>query len=214
MKNTVLLVILTVLPGVLHSSPHHPHLHSHNQLTTSEEHNGRGHRRHPPPSSMAQHGRHKPRLWKYFMNSAEDEELPLNDQPAVRSHIDQPTDEPATTSGENDSRTSVMCPKCQSRPEVRVSVEELTELRIEYVKNQILQKLRLKDRPQVSMNNVPKPVADGVTIQLGSEQDGPSQKLDDFYAQTTQKIIFPKEGNLHPIQKLYYLFSNSCFMEL
>ena len=86
------------------------------------------------------------------------------------------------------------CPKCQQNG-VKVSEEHLTELRIEFVKNQILQKLRLTERPPQSlmMDVLPKPIADGDTIQVEVD-DRPDPRLDDFYAKTTQKIIFLTRG--------------------
>lgn len=86
------------------------------------------------------------------------------------------------------------CPKCQQNS-VKVSEENLTELRIEFVKNQILQKLRLTERPPQSLNMdaLPKPIADGDTIQMDIDEK-PDPRLDDFYAKTTQKIIFLTRG--------------------
>lgn len=92
------------------------------------------------------------------------------------------------------AKKSLSCPKCQSRPELRMTEEELTNLRIEYVKNQILQKLRLTERPQVSASNIPKPVAEGATIHLDSAQEQIKRAPDEFYGKTTQKIVFPKLG--------------------
>ncbi|CAO1351877.1 unnamed protein product [Diamesa serratosioi] len=72
-----------------------------------------------------------------------------------------------------------------------MSEDELTELRIEFVKNQILQKLRLTERPaKMEMDRLPKPIADGYTIQVAEKTDDSSQRLDDYYGKTTQKIIF------------------------
>lgn len=78
---------------------------------------------------------------------------------------------------------------------VKMSEDELTELRIEFVKNQILQKLRLTERPaKMEMDRLPKPIADGYTIQVAEKKDDSSRRLDDYYGKTTQKIIFLNRG--------------------
>ncbi|XP_055857717.1 inhibin beta B chain [Episyrphus balteatus] len=84
---------------------------------------------------------------------------------------------------------TIKCPKCESnRQNVRVSEEELTRLRIEFVKRQILEKLRLKDKPNVSAVGMPKPIYEETTI----HQDEPtsSKDLDDYYARASKKFIF------------------------
>lgn len=84
---------------------------------------------------------------------------------------------------------TIKCPKCESnRQNVRVSEEELTRLRIEFVKRQILEKLRLKDKPNVSASGMPKPIYEETTI----HQDEPtkSKDLDDYYARASKKFIF------------------------
>lgn len=87
----------------------------------------------------------------------------------------------------------VNCPKCQSRPELRMTEEELTKLRIEYVKNQILKKLRMTERPNVSVANLPRPVAEGSMISE-DEEEQQNHVFEQFYGKTTQKIIFLELG--------------------
>lgn len=91
-----------------------------------------------------------------------------------------------------DRKVQSNCPKCKN--ELLMTEDELTELRIEYVKKQILKKLKLKERPQVSLGNIPRPVAEGATIQLDDSDDIQSRVSEEFYARTTQKIIFPQLG--------------------
>uniref|UniRef100_D3TM35 Activin-like protein at 23B n=1 Tax=Glossina morsitans morsitans TaxID=37546 RepID=D3TM35_GLOMM len=82
------------------------------------------------------------------------------------------------------------CPKCESiRKVAHVSEEELTQLRIEFVKHQILEKLRLKERPNVSAVGLPKPISEGVTIE---DEHGSAieKEFDDYYARTSKKFIF------------------------
>lgn len=86
------------------------------------------------------------------------------------------------------------CPKCESSRKVaHVSEEELTQLRIEFVKHQILEKLRLKERPNVSAVGLPKPISEGVTIE---DEHGSAieKEFDDYYARTSKKFIFLQVG--------------------
>ncbi|XP_061401057.1 growth/differentiation factor 8 [Musca vetustissima] len=90
----------------------------------------------------------------------------------------------------------IRCPKCENshkdedEEEELVSEEELTRLRIEYVKQQILDKLRLKERPHVPAVNLPKPILEGTTIQQEEEDTSTKKDLDDYYARTSKKVIF------------------------
>lgn len=90
----------------------------------------------------------------------------------------------------------VGCPKCQQKDGHIMTEEELTELRIEYVKNQILKKLKLSKRPDVLPGAVPRPIAEGATLQPDDQDDDNDvdSVADDFYAKTNQKIIFPQLG--------------------
>ncbi|XP_017024076.1 growth/differentiation factor 8 [Drosophila kikkawai] len=84
------------------------------------------------------------------------------------------------------------CPKCESSRQVEhITEEQLTHLRIEFVKQQILEKLRLKESPNVSAVELPKPIFDGVSL---SHPDDSSKKkeLDDYYARTSKKFILLK----------------------
>lgn len=121
-------------------------------------------------------------------SSVEDEDIIDNadneDQEEYMKHMLENTED-------NESETiSARCPKCESNRRVEhVSEEELTNLRIEFVKQQILEKLRLKERPNVSAMGLPKPISDGVTIE--QEEDSTVNKdLDDYYARTSKKFIF------------------------
>lgn len=79
-----------------------------------------------------------------------------------------------------------------------LSVEELTEARIEFVKQQILKKLRLSKKPAVALpvNSLPMPVAQGQTLSEGTDKPA---EFDDYYGRTEQKIIFPTEGELYEV---------------
>ncbi|KAG5860817.1 hypothetical protein JTB14_038118 [Gonioctena quinquepunctata] len=45
-----------------------------------------------------------------------------------------------------------------SVPNFSVTENEFTKFRIEYIKNQILKKLRLKEKPNIALTGLPKPV--------------------------------------------------------
>nr|CAD7440577.1 unnamed protein product [Timema bartmani] len=92
--------------------------------------------------------------------------------------------------------------KCQGCGERRVAVEDtmassqLTAMRIEYIKQQILKKLRLKEPPTISrpLSSLPKPLANGTVLSKTRGVPTVNKDVDDFYGKTDQVIIFPKEG--------------------
>ncbi|XP_067621726.1 growth/differentiation factor 8 [Eurosta solidaginis] len=89
------------------------------------------------------------------------------------------------------------CPKCESSRSVQhISEEELTQLRIEYVKQQILEKLRLKAPPNVSAVALPKPIYEGTTIEEERDDSAKNKDLDDYYARTSKKFIFLQREKL------------------
>lgn len=75
-----------------------------------------------------------------------------------------------------------------------VTENEFTKIRIEYIKNQILKKLRLKEKPTVAVGNLPKPVKEYENLLPDQDMSLQSSYSDDFYGKTTQAIIFPYEG--------------------
>ena len=73
----------------------------------------------------------------------------------------------------------------------------LTELRVEYVKQQILRKLRLEKPPEVSMSisTLPKPLVNGNVLDLKPGQPlEPPTPAESFYGKTNQIVVFPNEG--------------------
>ncbi|XP_011648310.1 growth/differentiation factor 8 [Pogonomyrmex barbatus] len=85
--------------------------------------------------------------------------------------------------------------ECVNCAENKVNVIDpdpfLTELRVEYVKQQILKKLRLSKPPEVSMplSTLPKPLINGNVLR--SELERPAEN---FYGKTNQIVVFPNEG--------------------
>lgn len=95
---------------------------------------------------------------------------------------------------ESIKKVAANCPKCKQNS-VKMSEAELANLRIEYVKNQILHKLRMSERPApVPKDELPEPIADGYAIQSDDDTDYLNRHLDDYFAKTTQKIIFLTRG--------------------
>lgn len=95
---------------------------------------------------------------------------------------------------ESIKKVAANCPKCKQNS-VKMSEHELANLRIEYVKNQILHKLRMTERPApVSKDELPEPIQEGYAIQNDDDTDYLNRHLDDYYAKTTQKIIFLSRG--------------------
>ncbi|XP_022218905.1 inhibin beta A chain [Drosophila obscura] len=87
------------------------------------------------------------------------------------------------------TKSSGGCPKCESNRQVEhITEEELTHLRIEFVKQQILEKLRLKESPNVSAVELPKPIFEGVTL-THPDDSSKNKELDDYYARTSKKFI-------------------------
>ncbi|XP_037711025.1 inhibin beta A chain [Drosophila subpulchrella] len=116
------------------------------------------------------------------------EELDMDLEPET------PIELPEAQPGERNITISVKssgggCPKCESSRQVEhITEEQLTHLRIEFVKQQILEKLRLKESPKVSAVELPKPIFDGMTLSHPDDSTK-NKELDDYYARTSKKFI-------------------------
>ncbi|XP_037927328.1 inhibin beta B chain [Teleopsis dalmanni] len=109
---------------------------------------------------------------------------------ATQSNLNTKDDEKNETN--QPTKVPMQCPKCESNRQVElITQEELTRLRIESVKEQILDKLRLKERPNVSAIGLPKPMYEETTIEHENEETK-NKDLDDYYARTSKKFIFLK----------------------
>ncbi|XP_046425583.1 inhibin beta A chain-like [Neodiprion fabricii] len=89
-------------------------------------------------------------------------------------------------------------PECTGCAQNRISSNDpiLTEFRVEYVKQQILKKLRLSKPPEVSMSlsTLPKPLINGNVLELRPGMpSGPEKQVESFYGKTDQLVVFPKE---------------------
>ncbi|KAL3289750.1 hypothetical protein HHI36_023147 [Cryptolaemus montrouzieri] len=71
---------------------------------------------------------------------------------------------------------------------------EVTAMRIEYIKYQILKKLRLKEKPQISLADLQK-TKEYASLLPNQDEHFHSSYKDDFYGKTTQAVIFPYEDD-------------------
>lgn len=80
-----------------------------------------------------------------------------------------------------------------TQSEIAAAENKITAIRIEFIKSQILKKLRLKERPVISVGDLPKPLKyDGESIFPGQDED--ISGLNEYYGKTQQVVIFPYEG--------------------
>lgn len=105
--------------------------------------------------------------------------------------FNKPIEEPIKPST---ALSGTKCVGCDNKLDDEAQLEEeLTALRIEYIKHQILKKLRLKEKPTVSfpINGLPKPLTEDEHIFPINQEN---EIMDHYYGKTTQAIIFPSEG--------------------
>ncbi|KAH8274122.1 hypothetical protein KR044_011422 [Drosophila immigrans] len=115
--------------------------------------------------------------------------VPVEEQP-----LEAPAPAPVATPSNTTMTASGGCPKCESNRQVEhITEEELRRLRIEFVKQQILEKLRLKESPNVSAAELPRPIFEGVTL-TQSDEASKNKDYDDYYARTNQKFILLQRG--------------------
>lgn len=99
---------------------------------------------------------------------------------------------------DNDSDDSDCSGCAQNKIQIIEQDPILTELRVEYVKQQILKKLRLSKPPEVSLSlsTLPKPLINGHVLELRpGEPLEPEKPAESFYGKTDQVVVFPNEGN-------------------
>lgn len=178
--------------------------------------------------------KHMPRLWQHLSMLYDDEanydstdrmygdspvmgdleyDYPNPEVPISVEDVQEPVSETQHSQENLESNVksvNVHCPNCERDRHVdEISEEELTRLRIEFVKQQILDKLRLKERPNVRAVNLPKPILEGRTFQQGDIE--PSKKdVDDYYARTSKKFIFLDVGKLIICNMLYISIYRLC----
>lgn len=188
MQRTCFIIVLIVF--FVHGSPagHRNRHHGHHHRKSHEQQ-----KRTLPPNIWALHEAYK---------SARDEASgPKYNKNIEASHDTNKIADDATNFGpsngqDDDSIKKVDCPKCKQNS-VKMSENELANLRIEYVKNQILHKLRMTERPApISKDDLPEPIQEGYAVSNHADLDDEhfNRHLDDYFAKTTQKIIFLTKG--------------------
>lgn len=174
----------------------HHHHHRHQQHNEKNHHNAKSNGKAHP--SMVEHhnniemdnsGSHsQPNMWQIFGQTIKSDDT---------THFDgeQLLDKMQHLQQQNPNEQTANCPKCRNQPELRMTEKEFTKLRIEYVKNQILKKLQLTERPKVSAAHLPRPIAEGSMISDDDyEEQQQNHAFEQFYGKTTQKIIFLELG--------------------
>lgn len=109
------------------------------------------------------------------------------------SHL---TNENNPTENSNDIVKDTEEPPLPQTAKASLTEKQFTALRIEYIKNQILKKLRLKHKPTISFANLPMPVKEYDNLIPDRDDHLQSSYSDDFYGKTTQAILFPYEGEI------------------
>ena len=125
----------------------------------------------------------------------------VNPLKTVLSSLYPTEDKPTTISDSSVNDSGEECSDCeQNRVASTTSIDPdpiLTELRVEYVKQQILKKLRLSKPPEVSisLSTLPKPLINGHVLELRLEAPlEPEKQEESFYGKTDDVVIFPNEG--------------------
>ncbi|XP_020294649.1 inhibin beta B chain [Pseudomyrmex gracilis] len=101
------------------------------------------------------------------------------------------------SSNESSTSQEINCADCEQN---KINVNDpdllLTELRVEYVKHQILKKLRLSKPPEVSMplSTLPKPLINGNVLELQPGTPLEEKPAENFYGKTDQIVVFPNQG--------------------
>lgn len=192
--------------------------------TPADHHRRRHHGKHQKRRAFdAQQDNHKrtlpPNIWALLANDkrssddvvpkSSDDIDPIHDVNEIADNSNSSDFEPADHD-ESIKKVAANCPKCKQNS-VKMSENELTNLRIEYVKNQILHKLRLTERPApIAKDDLPEPIQEGYAIQSEDDTDYLNRHLDDYYAKTTQKIIFLTRGET-PLHLISCVHSNMFF---
>lgn len=123
----------------------------------------------------------------------------LSAWPKMPSFVTNLSNMLTSSSQSTDPASEKNCPGCAQNKIVIDDDPFLTELRVEYVKQQILKKLRLSKPPEVSMplSTLPKPLINGNVLELRpGEPLVPDKPAESFYGKTNQVVVFPHEGKI------------------
>lgn len=199
MEQIFLFLVLTIIFGLVSTSPaeighHNRHRHHHGKHPKKLEES---------PTETGDQQKEKtlpPNIWALLdtnKSSSDDEHGAKYSDDIGSSHDvnEIAADFESSSDDELLKKVTANCPKCKQNS-VKMSENELANLRIEYVKNQILHKLRLTERPApIDKDELPEPIQEGYAIQNDDDNtDYLNRHLDDYFAKTTQKIIFLTRG--------------------
>lgn len=190
MWQTVILILL-IVSSLYESTSASP-------LTTQTKHR---HHHHSTISSTPQPAGSSdtktPLEWKIKAGSKYSESPTGNGIELESNHDAEPTDfapnDDKEDASESIEKIPTKCPQCKNSD--TLSEDDLTKLRIEYVKQQILKKLQLTERPPVlKKSDLPEPVQIGYEIESDKNEEMFNRRADAKFAKTTQKIVFMTQG--------------------
>lgn len=191
MWQTVILILLIVssLYESTSASPLTPqtkHRHHHHSTISST----------PQPAAGSSDTK-TPLEWKIKAGSKYSESPTGNGIELESNHDAEPTDfapnDDKEDASESIEKIPTKCPQCKNSD--TLSEDDLTKLRIEYVKQQILKKLQLTERPPVlKKSDLPEPVQIGYEIESDKNEEMFLRRADAKFAKTTQKIVFMTQG--------------------
>lgn len=207
MANTFVffLVITLVTPAEIHRTRHN---HRHHKSSTEQQHSTTEKSQFKPALNHEEYrgGSISHSIWALLAanslvhrnqtHDSNDEDDDDDDDGPKYNEIDIEADFARRTQLQDESTKidAVNCPKCKQNNIVKMNEDEVTKLRVEYVKNEILNKLRMIERPpkKEMLEELPEPVQEGHTMEESEGENVGSINLnvDDYFAKTTQKIIF------------------------
>lgn len=182
MWQTVILILL-IVSSLYESTSASP-------LTTQTKHR---HRHHRTISSTPQPAGSSDTKTQLEAGSKYSESPTGNGIELESNHDAEPTDfapnDDKEDASESIEKIPTKCPQCKNSD--TLSEDDLTKLRIEYVKQQILKKLQLTERPPVlKKSDLPEPVQIGYEIESDKNEEMFLRRADAKFAKTTQKIVF------------------------
>lgn len=202
-----ILVITLVTPAEIHRTRHN---HRRNHKSSPEQHHSTTEKSQFNPALQHEEyrGELPPHIWALLTANSlvhrnqtnESNENDDDDDGPKYNEIDFDADFARRIRLEDESarKDAANCPKCKKNNSVKMNQDEVTKLRIDYVKNEILNKLRLMERPPIKevQDDLPEPVQEGHTMEETIDENANSinSNVDDYFAKTTQKIIFLTQG--------------------
>lgn len=135
--------------------------------------------------------------------------------PQKTSSLSDPMSEISIKFSDEDINNCPGCMKNRVMEEIGDMDQVLNEIRVEYVKQQILKKLRLSKPPDVSisLSTLPKPLINGRVLELRPGRPlEPEKQAESFYGKTDQIVIFPNEGK--SFQNINSFFDISIIFKL